>query len=446
MTLRTTLWTLAVLVVATTAGFLLFQRQLAGSWLAFGVHPDVLTELDQALEDQKRLAELDPDHRTEYRSRFEALETLRNRLRILDHSRDRLTSRYGLVVLALFGAVLVVAGAVTVTRQRREEARLERLRTALAALSAGRTDLDLGEHRGDVIGRIAAMVEETSRAMARDRRRLEQLKNLSAWQEAARRHAHEMRTPLTAARLELDRVKDLAERRPVLADSPQTPERSEVPPGDLLEQAAENVARELDRLAEFTRGFADFARLPRPRRELRDLRELVQSFTRTFADAWPGTEVRLAEGGAEHAGSGARPESLAVAADRDLVVQVLVNLTDNAVQAGASRILLRPFSPGPGEGAVVEVSDDGPGVPAELRHRLFEPYVTSRRTGEGMGLGLAISKKVMLDHGGDLELVTVGGTASKSPGAGGATFRLVFPPPGPRPDEETEGPREEPTP
>jgi len=432
VTLRTTLWTLAVLVVATTAVFLLFQRQLAGSWLAFGVHPDVLEELDRALDDQKRLAELDPDHRADYRRRFAALETLRNRLRILDHSRERLTSRYGLVVLALFGAVLVVAGAVTVTRQRREEARLERLRTALAALSAGRTDLDLGEHRGDVIGRVAAMVEETSRAMARDRRRLEQLKNLSAWQEAARRHAHEMRTPLTAARLELDRVKDLAERKPVTAGPSEPGGWKDEPPGNPLEQAAENVARELDRLAEFTRGFADFARLPRPRRERRDLRELARSFTRTFADAWPGTELRLGETSAE---------PLPVAADRDLVVQVLVNLTDNAVQAGASTITLTPAASGGDGGAVLEVSDDGPGVPAELRERLFEPYVTSRRTGEGMGLGLAISKKILLDHGGDLELVPGSGL-----GTVGATFRLTFPPPGRSPGELTEEPMEGPTP
>lgn len=437
MTLRTTLWTLAALVVTTTAVFLLFQRQLAGSWLAFGVHPDVLEELDRALDDQKRLAELDPGHRADYRRRFEALETLRNRLRILDHSRERLTSRYGLVVLALFGAVLVVAGAVTVTRQRREEARLERLRSALAALSAGRTDLDLGEHRGDVIGRVAAMVEETSRAMARDRRRLEQLKNLSAWQEAARRHAHEMRTPLTAARLELDRVKDLAERRPVTAGPSEPGGWKDEPPDNPLEQAAENVARELDRLAEFTRGFADFARLPRPRPERWDLRDLARSFTETFADAWPGAELCL--------GGGIR-ERLPVAADRDLVVQVLVNLTDNAVQAGASAVTLTPCGPGRDGGAVLEVCDDGPGVPAELRERLFEPYVTSRRTGEGMGLGLAISKKVLLDHGGDLELVSGGGADTTGPGTAGATFRLTFPPPGRSPDELTEEPVEGPIP
>lgn len=414
MTWRTTLWTLTVLIVATVVGFFVFQRQLTGSWLAFGVHPDVLAALDATLEDQKRLAELDPGNRAEYRSRFEALETLRSRLRILDHSREGLMSRYGFLVLAVFGAVVAVAGTVSFTRQRRDETRLERLRLALRALSAGRTDLDLGERRGDTLGRVAAMVEETSRVMARDRRRLDQLKNLAAWQEAARRHAHEMRTPLTAARLELDRFKDLsADLGATVSTSAALGSRPKDGPGSPLVRAAENVARELDRLAELTRGFADFARLPHPRLERRDLTELTASFCETFADAWPGATLLAAPAG-----------PLPVVADRDLVVQVLVNLADNAVQAGATEIVLAPRvqDPGAGGGAVLEVTDDGPGVPEALRDRLFEPYVSTKKMSEGMGLGLAISKKILLDHGGDLELVP---STSRDRGAG---FRLTFPP------------------
>jgi two-component system C4-dicarboxylate transport sensor histidine kinase DctB len=67
----------------------------------------------------------------------------------------------------------------------------------------------------------------------------------------------------------------------------------------------------------------------------------------------------------------------------------------------------------------VEVADSGPGVNPAVRDRLFEPYATTRGLGEGMGLGLAISKKILLDHGGDLEL------ADTSPR--GTTFRLTLP-------------------
>jgi signal transduction histidine kinase len=67
----------------------------------------------------------------------------------------------------------------------------------------------------------------------------------------------------------------------------------------------------------------------------------------------------------------------------------------------------------------LDVSDDGSGIPESIRPRVFDPYITTRKVGEGMGLGLAISRKIMLDHGGDLMLL------SSSPA--GTTFRLTLP-------------------
>jgi len=407
MTLRTALWTLAALLLATTAVFLSFQRQLTGSWLAFGVHPDVLAALDQSLEDQKRLAILDPESRGAYRERFGELETLRGRLRILEQSRERIRRRYGLLLLALLGAVVGVAGGVSVMRQRRDEARLHRLRRALEELSAGHRDLRLGERRGDLIGRIAGMIEETSRVMARDRRRLETLENLSAWQEAARRHAHEMRTPLTAARLAADRIRELAARGMTSGEEGRN---------EAVEKAAAGLSRELERLAAFTRGFAAFARLPRPIRVRHNLTILAAEFVETFASAWPGIELQL-----ETPPAG---EDLEVEVDRDLLRQVLVNLTDNFQRAlepsGAGGRLTLRLGGRPGS-VHLDVADDGPGLPAQVVDRLFEPYVTTRRPGEGMGLGLAISKKILLDHGGDLELAETS--------VAGTTFRLILPRP-----------------
>ncbi|MES1240944.1 MAG: ATP-binding protein, partial [Acidobacteriota bacterium] len=77
-----------------------------------------------------------------------------------------------------------------------------------------------------------------------------------------------------------------------------------------------------------------------------------------------------------------------------------------------------------GQAASLDVADDGPGLAPEVRGRVFEPYVTTRRTGEGMGLGLAISKKILLDHGGDLELVETS--------EAGTVFRMTLPAKGER--------------
>ncbi|MGZ7041523.1 MAG: ATP-binding protein, partial [Thermoanaerobaculia bacterium] len=71
-----------------------------------------------------------------------------------------------------------------------------------------------------------------------------------------------------------------------------------------------------------------------------------------------------------------------------------------------------------GSTGTLDIADDGPGIAPEVRRRLFEPYTTTRKIGEGIGLGLAISKKILLDHGGDLEPVEA---------ERGAAFRLIIP-------------------
>ena len=103
-----------------------------------------------------------------------------------------------------------------------------------------------------------------------------------------------------------------------------------------------------------------------------------------------------------------------------MVRQVLANLAGNSALAfGANGGTITFTLQRDGAHHLLNVSDDGPGIAPEILGRLFEPYTTSRAPGEGMGLGLAISKKIMLDHGGDLDHVDA------TPR--GATFRLTFP-------------------
>jgi signal transduction histidine kinase len=397
MNVRSALVTLCGLLLASAAVLWVFDQQLSGVWFRLGVQPEIVSALGESMADQKALARLDPAHRDAYHARFEATQGLLNHLRILAANREGITRRWETILLAALFAVLAAAGAVQLLRQSRLDARLERLRMGLIALSGGDEDLALGDRGRDTVGRIAGMIEETSRVMARDRKRLAYLKHLSGWQETARRHAHEIRTPLTAARLELTRL-----------------ERSL--PGDELAEArqvAASVGEELERLGRFTQQFTSFARLPQPRLQAHDLGAVVAEFVATFAAAWPDLTLRFVP-----------PAGPLVAAlDRDMLRQVLVNLCDN------SALALRATAEGRGtvtlsggetpRGVFLEVADDGPGIAPEIRSRVFEPYATTRQVGEGMGLGLAISKKILLDHGGDLEVLATSGA--------GTTFRLTFP-------------------
>jgi two-component system nitrogen regulation sensor histidine kinase NtrY len=406
--LRSAAVTVVGMLLAAAAVLWLFERQISGPWFRLAVHPEITAALEAAMEDEKRLAHFEPQSQDKYRARFENTRVLLNHLDILDYNRERITRRWELIVLAAVGGVLALAGGAHLLRQGRQDARLERLRRGLVALSAGEEDLRIDDRdRGrDTLGRIAGMIEETSRVMARDRKRLAYLKNLSVWQETARRHAHEMRTPLTAARLELSRLQQL------LAAEPAGPADNQ----EETRLAALSVGEELERLGKFTQQFTSFARLSLPRPAVHDLGPVVAEFVATFAAAWPNLILRYEAPG----------KPLPAALDRDMVRQVLVNLCDNSALAirtaeGTSErsgtVTLRP---GEAEaGIVLDVTDDGPGIPPDIRSRVFDPYVTTRRVGEGMGLGLAISKKILLDHGGDLEVLASSGE--------GTTFRLTFP-------------------
>jgi signal transduction histidine kinase len=140
---------------------------------------------------------------------------------------------------------------------------------------------------------------------------------------------------------------------------------------------------------------------------------VVAEFAETFAAAWPNLTLRFE-----------RPDPpLPVALDRDMLRQVLVNLCDNSSLAlralGDSQGTVSLRAAEAGRNVALDVTDDGPGIPEEIRGRVFEPYVTTRQVGEGMGLGLAICKKILLDHEGDLEVLASSGA--------GTTFRLTFP-------------------
>lgn len=331
-----------VTVAVTTAMFWGVLHQISSVWLDVALRPEVRNALTQSMEDQKRLRRLDPANAEEYRKRFEATRTLLNRIEVIRMNREAMLRRFELALLTVFAIAAVLAAAILWVRYRRAQAR---------------------ERRG-------------------------YLDRVSALQESARRTSHEIKGPLTAARLELERFADLARAGAS---------------GDELLHAQHSVYEELERLARFTREFSSFAGLAKPVQRKESLGEMVQEFCSTFAGAWPSME--LADSGGD----------ATVCCDRDMVRQVLVNLCTNSANAGAKRVM---FSILRGPRISLEVRDDGGGIPPSLRERVFDPYVTTRKIGEGMGLGLAISRKVMLDHGGDLILA---GTSGQ-----GTEFRLVF--------------------
>jgi signal transduction histidine kinase len=332
---------LATIALATLS-FWLVLHQISSVWLDVALRPEVGAALEQSLEDQKALRAHDPAHRADYRRRFDDTRKLLNRIEVLRMNREAMLRRFELALILVFALAATAASVILWLRGRQ----------------------------------------------ARERERREYLERVTSLQETARRHAHEIKGPLTAARLELERYVDLL--RGGAAE-------------EEVARAQESVSEELDRLARYTREFSSFAGIGKPLLRRESLGQMIEEFCATFSNAWPGLALHDSGGDA------------VVCVDRDMFRQVLVNLCSNSAGAGASSVR---FAIMKGSRVSLDVRDDGSGVSESLRARIFDPYVTTRRIGQGMGLGLSISRKVMLDHGGDLQLA---GTS-----ASGTTFRVTF--------------------
>ncbi|GAP33875.1 hypothetical protein ISF6_1653 [Piscinibacter sakaiensis] len=183
------------------------------------------------------------------------------------------------------------------------------------------------------------------------------------------------------------------------------------PPGTdplaTLRQALGTATRRAEGLAQFVERYRAVARPLQVRTAPVDAHALAASLARLFAAEWPAERARLA--------LDLPTGPFALQADRDLLEPVLMNLLRNAAQAGTRvRLAMRRSASGR---SLVEVEDDGPGIPPERRAEVFLPFFTTRA--EGHGVGLALARQVVLAHGGSIR-VDAGQVL------GGACLRLVL--------------------
>ncbi|QFU08573.1 Sensor protein SrrB [Rhodobacteraceae bacterium THAF1] len=243
---------------------------------------------------------------------------------------------------------------------------------------------------------------------------------MAAWGDVARRIAHEIKNPLTPIQLSAGRI--------------QRKFGSEVSDPEKLEQMTEVIVRQAEGLRRIVNEFSQFARMPEPERRSQDLTEIVAS------------AVLLQQAGQEGVKITSDLPNAKVTADIDdaMIGQALTNLIKNAgeateslVKAGRAPEGYQPelrIAMGVNDGtALITIQDNGIGLP-EDRARLFEPYVTTRD--EGTGLGLPIVKKIIEEHGGTLVLTDADPFA---PGAHcGARAEIRLPAAEPGQPQETE--------
>jgi signal transduction histidine kinase len=288
---------------------------------------------------------------------------------------------------ALLITVLLSRGLARPVRSLAEQAqRVMRGDPAPVVASGARELVEAAEAFNGAIADLVAL-----------RKRLAVTERIAARREIARQVAHEIKNPLLPIRASVETLRRLRARNDPAFD-------------EYFDEATRTVLDEVARITHIVGEFTRFARLPAPQPALFDAAETVRSLVSLHASTGVPIELDIEP----------CPE---LNADRDQLVQVVTNLVQNAQQAlvGRSDGRVKVRVGRELDRFVLSVSDNGPGVPPEMRSRLFEPYVTTKA--EGTGLGLAIVQRIVVEHGGEISF-------RDAPG-GGAEFVVKLPLSGP---------------
>ena len=329
---------------------------------------------------------------------YVALRQALRRAERIDEVRTALPASYRAAFWLLVGAVIAMVSLTGIVLARRFTARIQALVQGTRRVGGGDLTSRVELRGRDELAELAFTFNRMVGELANDREQIAYLQRVGAWQDVARKLAHEIKNPLTPIQLAVQQT---------VSSYRGDDERYR----KLLRDSEEIVTEEIDGLRRLVDAFRTLGQLPRVDARPLDLGDVVADLfkdpnLRSLLDAHaPETPVR-------------------VRGDRLLLRRVLSNLAENGIHAGVEagktgRVSIRWQAEPAQQRALLEVDDEGAGVPEAMREQIFEPYVTGKE--HGTGLGLAICKKIALEHRGTL-------TLSESPApAGGARFILSLP-------------------
>lgn len=283
-----------------------------------------------------------------------------------------------LILLASSWTGLYLARQVTVPIQ----ALAEGTRRISGGDLGHRVDVEADDELGVLVESFNRMTEELAsnkEALERSSRELVEAQRLAAWNEAARRIAHEIKNPLTPIRLSAERL---------LMKSRQ----GDPALGQAIEDGVEIIVREVVILQGMVDEFSRYARMPRPSPAPVELDKLVGETVHLYRDVKPGVEV---EGRVD-------PSLSTVFIDGEQVKRALINLIDNAVEATEAPGQVTVAAHAVNGHLEIQVTDTGRGIPPASKEKLFLPYFSTK--GRGTGLGLAIVHRIVTDHQGSIRV------------------------------------------
>ncbi len=299
--------------------------------------------------------------------------------------------------IALAGVALFLMLLLGIVVARRMTRNLDKLTSGADAAARGDLDHRIVIRTKDEIGQVAKALNRMMRDLRASKEKLVIAERIAAWQEIARRLAHEIKNPLTPIRMSVDTMR-------------KTWARSHPSFAEIFEESTTTILEETSRLKRIVSEFSEFARSPKPKKAPCEINSVIASSLSLYKETIP-IEQDLAE------------DLPTIFADRDQLTQVILNLLENAREAisaeektGGSIAVASRY-----DGNVVKliVTDNGPGLSDKVMNKLFTPYFTTKHAGSGTGLGLAIVHRIISDHGGAIRVENVS--------TGGARFIVSLP-------------------
>ncbi|MFT7580842.1 MAG: two-component system NtrC family sensor kinase [Myxococcota bacterium] len=330
-----------------------------------------------------------------YRATADVTRQLSRAVAEIDQRVDREERATTLTVVITAGGALLLS-LLMLAMSQLTLAPLRQLREGVRRIAAGNYEDKIKVRSSNEIGQLAEEFNTMAESLAtrdaqvqRQREELLRAERLAIIGKLAAQITHEVRNPLSSIGLNAELLEE---------------ELEETGGGEDAKASLRAILEEVQRLKSITEEYLHFARLPLPNVEMVDIGALLTSFLTFLAREVEMSGVTLTTAGLSSSLEGGPPP---IRADADQLRQAFLNIARNALEALRSvdpatpkRCLSVSLKPAPTGGVIVQIGDSGPGIDPVIKARIFDPFVTGKA--HGTGLGLALTREIVVEHGGTI--------------------------------------------
>lgn len=324
--------------------------------------------------------------------------------------RDVIESRRQLMFILLItgGIVLVFVYLVSYVIGLQTTKPIQQLAAGATEIALGNLDHRVAIQSRDEIGGLAGAFNGMAADLKTTLEKRLAAERIAAWQDVARRVAHEIKNPLFPIRLSVENLQRAYQSKSHFSESSAKPEPAIF--DEIFDECTETVIEEVERLQRMVDEFHQFARMPAPARKPSNLNQIAQHVLNLYAESAAQVQIE----------TDLDLKLPLVSVDSEQITQALGNLIKNATEAMSGGGTLKISTQlADGKKIQIEIQDTGIGMSAETQAKIFTPYYTTKEA--GTGLGMSIVQRIITDHDGGLFVESAEGV--------GTTVRIELPVP-----------------